>query len=89
MWELIPLKRRFELARNSYVSSVVQDTEPTASLHFDNLPQAQGLVLIYSLVDGNNTLFFLVQFVSGLFKAFTVGHSGIRTDAQRTESLHS
>ena len=26
----------------------VQDTEPTAWLHFANLPQARGLVLIYS-----------------------------------------
>ena len=37
--------RHFELARNSQVSSIVHDTEPTASLQFAYLPQARGLIL--------------------------------------------
>ena len=49
----------------------MQDTEPIASLHFANLPEARELVRINSRVDSQCTM-------SGLFKAFTVGHSGIK-----------
>ena len=72
----------------------MQDTERTASLHFANLPQARDLahiitriVLVLVLVFTAESTAINDNTVSGLFKAFTVGHSGARTDARQSKII--